>query len=39
MIEKENVLDSNKTVGDDFETNIRPQRIDEYIGQVDEGTR
>ncbi len=35
MIEKENVLDSNKTVGDDFETNIRPQRIDEYIGQVD----
>jgi len=35
MIEKENVLNSNKTVGDDFETNIRPQRIDEYIGQVD----
>ncbi len=32
---EENILDSNKVSGDEFETNIRPQRIDDYIGQVD----
>lgn len=31
----ENILDGNKLAGDEFETNIRPQRIDDYIGQVD----
>lgn len=35
MIEKENVLDVEKVKGDEFETNIRPQRIDDYIGQKD----
>lgn len=35
MIEKENVLDAEKVKGDEFETNIRPQRIDDYIGQKD----
>jgi len=31
----ENVLDKNKTVGDEFENNIRPQKLDDYVGQVD----
>jgi len=35
MKEKENVLDGNKVTGDEFETNIRPQRLDDYIGQTD----
>jgi len=35
MKEKENVLDSNKVTGDEFETTIRPQRLDDYIGQTD----
>ncbi len=35
MKEKENVLDAEKTKSDEFETNIRPQRIDDYIGQKD----
>lgn len=33
--EKENVLDGNKVGGDEFENNIRPQRLDDYIGQAD----
>lgn len=35
MVEKDNILDGNKVVGDEFENNIRPQRLDDYIGQVD----
>lgn len=35
MKEKENVLDGNKLSGDEFENNIRPQRIDDYVGQTD----
>jgi len=35
MKEKENVLDGNKVIGDEFETTIRPQRLDDYIGQTD----
>lgn len=35
MIEKDNVLDGNRVNGDEFENNIRPQRIDDYIGQSD----
>lgn len=35
MKEKENVLDGNKVNGDEFENNIRPQRLDDYIGQTD----
>ncbi len=35
MKEKENVLDGEKLSGDEFENNIRPQRIDDYIGQSD----
>ncbi len=35
MKEKENVLDGNKVVGDEFENNIRPQRLDDYVGQTD----
>lgn len=35
MKEKENVLDGNKVNGDEFENNIRPQRLDDYIGQAD----
>lgn len=31
----ENVLDKNKTVGDEFENNIRPQKLDDYVGQGD----
>jgi len=33
--EKDNVLDGNKVMGDEFESNIRPQRLDDYIGQTD----
>lgn len=35
MKEKENVLDGNKVVGDEFENNIRPQKLDDYVGQTD----
>jgi len=36
MVEKdENVLDGNNIKGDEFETNIRPQVLDDYIGQDD----
>ena len=35
MVEKENILDSNNITGDEFESNIRPQRLDDYIGQTD----
>lgn len=36
MKEKENnVLDGNRVSGDEFENNIRPQRLDDYIGQTD----
>lgn len=35
MKEKENILDENKVRGDEFETNIRPQLLDDYIGQTD----
>lgn len=35
MKEKDNVLDGNKVVGDEFESNIRPQYLDDYIGQTD----
>ncbi len=35
MKEKDNVLDGNKVTGDEFENNIRPQRLDDYIGQND----
>lgn len=35
MVEKENILDKNRVAGDEFEANIRPQRIDEYVGQTD----
>ncbi len=35
MKEKENILDGEKLSGDEFENNIRPQRIDDYIGQSD----
>lgn len=35
MKEKDNVLDGNKVMGDEFESNIRPQRLDDYIGQTD----
>ena len=35
MVEKENVLEANNINGDEFENNIRPQRIDDYIGQDD----
>ncbi|HBA37618.1 MAG TPA: Holliday junction branch migration DNA helicase RuvB [Firmicutes bacterium] len=31
----ENVLDGNRVSGDEFENNIRPQRLDDYIGQTD----
>lgn len=32
---EENILDNKNISGDEFETNIRPQKIDDYIGQVD----
>lgn len=35
MHEKENILDKNKTTGDEFENNIRPQKLDDYVGQTD----
>ncbi len=37
MKEKENnnVLDKEEQKGDEFETNIRPQKLDDYIGQND----
>lgn len=36
MKEKEdNVLDGNKVSGDEFESNIRPQKLDDYVGQSD----
>ncbi len=35
MKEKENIVDGEKLSGDEFENNIRPQRIDDYIGQSD----
>lgn len=35
MVEKDNVLDSGRVVGDEFESNIRPQKLDDYIGQTD----
>lgn len=36
MKEKEdNVLDGNKVTGDEFESNIRPQKLDDYVGQSD----
>lgn len=31
----ENVLDGKVITGDEFETNIRPQKLDDYIGQHD----
>ena len=31
----ENVLDKNKNTGDEFENNIRPQKLDDYVGQGD----
>ena len=31
----ENVLDNKTITGDEFENNIRPQRLDDYIGQDD----
>lgn len=31
----ENVLDKNKLVSDEFENNIRPQKLDDYVGQSD----
>ncbi len=35
MKEKENVLDTNVISGDEFENNIRPQKLDDYVGQTD----
>lgn len=35
MHEKENILDKNKTAADEFENNIRPQKLDDYVGQTD----
>lgn len=36
MKEKEDsVLDGNKVSGDEFESNIRPQKLDDYVGQSD----
>jgi len=35
MKEKENILDGEKLSGDEFENNIRPQKLDDYIGQSD----
>lgn len=35
MHEKEDVLNNEKINGDDFETNIRPQSFDSYVGQTD----
>ncbi len=35
MNEKENILDKNRTTADEFENNIRPQKLDDYIGQND----
>ncbi len=35
MKEKQNILDNEKISGDEFENNIRPQKLDDYIGQVD----
>ena len=31
----EEVLDSKVVSGDEFENNIRPSRLDDYIGQSD----
>lgn len=31
----ENVLDKNKLASDEFENNIRPQKLDDYVGQSD----
>lgn len=31
----DNILDKNKTTADEFENNIRPQKLDDYIGQTD----
>lgn len=35
MIEKENVLDNKNITGDEFENTIRPQKLDDYVGQSD----
>lgn len=35
MVEKEDVLTGATIVGDEFENNIRPQKLDDYIGQND----
>ncbi len=35
MKEKGNILDGEKLSGDEFENNIRPQKLDDYIGQSD----
>lgn len=35
MHEKENVLDGNNINGDEFESSIRPQKLDDYVGQDD----
>ena len=35
MEEKENILDKNKTTQDEFENNIRPSKLDDYVGQSD----
>ena len=35
MKEKENILDKNKTTVDEFENNIRPSKLDDYVGQDD----
>ncbi len=32
---QESVLDSKIQTGDEFETNIRPQKLDDYVGQTD----
>ena len=35
MDEKENVLAKNRTINDEYENNIRPSRLDDYVGQGD----
>ena len=35
MVEKDDVLNKNAISGDEFENNIRPQLLDDYVGQDD----
>ncbi len=35
MHEKEEILNNERILGDDFENNIRPQSFDSYVGQTD----